>query len=586
MAKLINLTIDGKKVSCPSEYTILKAADSIGISIPRLCFLEGIHEESNCRVCVVKVQGQRGLKTSCSTKVAEGMVVETDNKEVFESVSFNLELLAGNHKFECWKCSRENSCEFLDLLRRFNVDNDFSNAKLFDQKEIKMNNTSDAMILDSSKCVLCGRCVSACEKLSGLGILNFSNRGSNTYIGPAQFHNLEDAGCIYCGKCIQACPTGAIQEKDEVKTVERALRDSSKTIVVQVAPSVRAAIGEEFGYKIGTNAEGQMFAALKELGIQEIIDTNFTADLTILEEGNEFISRLQNGGTFPMFTSCSPGWVNYLELYYPEYIPNLSSCKSPQQMAGALIKTYYAEKLGKKPEDIFSLSIMPCVAKKAEANRPEMGRDGYRDVDLVLTTRELARLIRHRGIPFKDLDPIKPYGLLAEYTGAGNIFGATGGVMEAALRTVTEVLEGHSTPVEFMEVRGLDNIKEATYNVAGTDVNVAVVHGGAAIKEFMNNLKTTKKQYHFVEFMGCTGGCINGGGQPIVSAANQEKYDVRTLRAKVLYNIDVKARFRKSHESEAVKEVYEKFLGKPNSHKSHDLLHTHYKKRSFYDIKY
>lgn len=586
MANLINLTIDGLQVSCPSDYTILKAADSVGISIPRLCFLEGIHEESNCRVCVVKVQGQRGLKTSCSTKVAEGMIVETDNKEVFESVSFNLELLAGNHKFECWKCSRENSCEFLDLLRRFNVDNDFSNAKLFDQKEIKLNNTSDAMILDSSKCVLCGRCVSACEKLSGLGILNFSNRGSNTYIGPAQFHNLEDAGCIYCGKCIQACPTGAIQEKDEVKAVERALRDTSKTIVVQVAPSVRAAIGEEFGYKIGTNAEGQMFAALKELGIKEIIDTNFTADLTILEEGSEFIDRLQNGGKFPMFTSCSPGWVNYLELYYPEYIPNLSSCKSPQQMAGALIKTYYAEKLGKKPEDIFSLSIMPCVAKKSEANRPEMGRDGYRDVDLVLTTRELARLIRHRGIPFKDLDPIKPFGLLAEYTGAGNIFGATGGVMEAALRTVTEVLEGHSTPVEFKEVRGLDNIKEATYTVAGTEVNVAVVHGGAAIKEFMNKLKTTKKQYHFVEFMGCTGGCINGGGQPIVSASNQEKYDVRALRAKVLYNIDVKAKFRKSHESAAVKEVYEKFLGKPNSHKSHDLLHTNYKKRSFYDVKY
>jgi len=585
MANLVNLTIDGKPVTVPSTYTILKAAESIGIFIPRLCFLEGIHEQSNCRICIVKVEGLRGLKTSCSTKVAEGMVVLTDTKEVYEAVSFNLELLAGNHKFECWKCSREDSCEFLDLLRRFNVDNDFSNAKLFDQKEIKVNNTSESMVLDSSKCVLCGRCVSACEKLSGLGILNFSNRGSNTYIGPAQFHNLEDAGCIYCGKCIQACPTGAIKEKDEIKFLERALRDTSKTIVVQVAPSVRAAIGEEFGYKIGTNAEGQMFAALKELGIDEIIDTNFTADLTILEEGTEFIDRFKNGGVFPMFTSCSPGWVNYLELYYPEYIPNLSSCKSPQQMAGALIKTYYAERLGKKAEDIYSVSIMPCVAKKSEAARPEMGRDGYKDVDLVLTTREIARLIRHRGIPFTDLEPIKPYGLLAEYTGAGNIFGVTGGVMEAALRTVTEILEGHSTPVDFTEVRGLENIKEATYNVAGTDVNVAVVHGGAAIKEFMNNLKTTDKQYHFVEFMGCTGGCINGGGQPIVSAINQEKYDIRSLRSKVLYNIDAKAEFRKSHESEAVKTVYSEFLTKPNSHKSHELLHTHYDKRSFYDVK-
>ncbi|XFA98303.1 NADH-dependent [FeFe] hydrogenase, group A6 [Candidatus Izemoplasma sp. B36] len=586
MANLVNLTIDGKKISVPSDYTIMKAADSIGISIPRLCFLEGIHEESNCRVCVVKVEGQNGLKTSCSTKVTEGMIVNTDTKEVFEAVSFNLELLAGNHKFECWKCSRENSCEFLDLLRRFNVDNDFSDNKKFDIKEIVRNETSDAMVLDSSKCVLCGRCVSACEKLSGLGILNFSNRGSKTYIGPAQFHNLEDAGCIYCGKCIQACPTGAIREKDEIKVLERALRDKSKTIVVQVAPSIRAALGEEFGYKIGTNVEGQMFAALKELGIHEIMDTNFTADLTILEEGTEFISRVQNGGVLPMFTSCSPGWINYLELYYPDYISNLSSCKSPQQMAGALIKTYYAKKLNKKPEDIFSLSIMPCVAKKAEANRPEMGRDGYRDVDLVLTTRELARIIRHRGIPFRELDPIKPYGDLAQYTGAATIFGATGGVMEAALRTVTEILEGHSTPVEFNEIRGLDNIKEATYRVAGIDVNVAVVHGGAAIKEFMNRLKTTDKQYHFVEFMGCTGGCINGGGQPIVSAINQEKYDVRKLRSKVLYNIDQNTEFRKSHENPAVKAIYKDFLEKPNSHKAHELLHTHYNKRSFYDVKF
>ncbi|MCK4552214.1 MAG: [FeFe] hydrogenase, group A [Tenericutes bacterium] len=586
MANLVNLTINDKKVSVPEGYTIMKAADSIGISVPRLCFLEGIHEESNCRICIVNVEGQNGLKTACSTKVTEGMVVQTDTKEVFDAVSFNLELLAGNHKFECWKCSRENSCEFLDLLRRFNVDNDFSDAKKFDQKEIKMNTTSDAMLLDSSKCVLCGRCVSACEKLSGLGILNFSNRGSKTYIGPAQFHNLEDAGCIYCGKCIQACPTGAIREKDEIKVLERVLRDTSKTIVVQVAPSVRAALGEEFGYKIGTNVEGQMFAALNELGIHEIMDTNFTADLTILEEGNEFINRVQNGGVLPMFTSCSPGWVNYLELYYPEYIEHLSSCKSPQQMAGALIKTYYAKKLNKKPEDIFSLSIMPCVAKKAEANRPEMGREGYKDVDLVLTTREFARIIRHRDIPFRDLDPIKPYGELAQYTGAGNIFGATGGVMEAALRTVTEILEGHSTPVEFNEVRGLDNIKEATYKVAGMDVNVAVVHGGAAIKEFMNSLKTTDKQYHFVEFMGCTGGCINGGGQPIVSAINQEKYDVRKLRAKVLYNIDQNTEFRKSHENPTIKAIYKDFLGNPNEHKSHELLHTHYNKRSFYDVKF
>lgn len=584
MKNTVTLTIDGKQITCPSDFTVMKAADALGIKIPRLCFLEGLHEESNCRVCVVKIDGQKGLRTSCSTKVYDGMNVLTDTKEVFEAVSFNLELLAGNHKFECWKCSRENSCEFLDLLRRFNVDNDFSNAKMFDQKEIVVNDTSEAMVLDSSKCVLCGRCVSACEQLSGLGILNFANRGSKTYIGPAQFHNLEDAGCIYCGKCIQACPTGAIREKDEIKFLERALRDPEKTIVCQVAPAVRASLGEEFGYKIGTNVEGQMFAALKELGIDEIMDTNFTADLTIMEEGTEFINRIKNGGTLPMFTSCSPGWINYLELYYPEYIDNLSTCKSPQQMAGALIKTYYAKKLNKDPKNIYSISIMPCVAKKAEAARPEMGRDGYRDVDLVLTTRELARMIRHKGIPFKDLDPIRPFGDLASYTGAGSIFGVSGGVMEAALRTVTEILEGHSTPVEFAEVRGLEDIKEATYQVAGMDVNVAVVHGGKAIKEFFKILKKGEKQYHFVEFMGCTGGCINGGGQPIVSAYNQEKYDVRALRTKVLYNIDHNTQFRKSHENPAIKAIYKDFLGEPNSHKSHELLHTTYNKRSFYDV--
>jgi len=585
MANLINVTIDGHKVEVPSTYTVLRAAEVAGVRIPRLCFLEGIHEEANCRVCVVKIDGMKGLKTSCSTKVTEGMVISTNTKDVYDAVSTNLEMLAGNHKFECWKCSRENSCEFLDLLRRFNVENDYSNGKVFLQKDIRINDSSDAMVIDSSKCVLCGRCVSACQKQSGLGVLNFNQRGSKTYVGPALFHNLEDAGCIYCGKCIQACPTGAIREKDDIKLLDRALRDTKKTVVVQVAPAVRAALGEEFGYKIGTNVEGQIFAALKELGVKELMDTNFTADLTIMEEGSEFINRLQNGGVLPMFTSCSPGWINYLELYYPEYIRNLSSCKSPQQMAGALIKTYYAQKIGKDPKDIVSVSIMPCVAKKAEAARPEMGRDGYRDVDIVITTRELARLIRHRGIPFKDLEPIKPFGVLAQYTGAGSIFGATGGVMEAALRTVTEILEGKSTPVEFLDVRGLENIKEATYKVAGIDVNVAVVHGGKAIGEFMELLKKGTKQYHFIEFMGCTGGCINGGGQPIVPAEIQDKVDVRARRAKVLYTIDEASTFRKSHENTAVKQLYEEFLGKPLSHKSHELLHTKYSKRNSYEDK-
>lgn len=582
MDKLVNITINGKPYEVPATDTILKAAENAGIDIPRLCFLEGIHEEGNCRVCVVKVEGQKGLKPSCRTKVAEGMKIVSDSKEVYDAVSSNLELLAANHKFECWKCSRENNCEFLDLLRRFSVDNDFANEEVFEVKDKLLNDTSNAIVIDSSKCVLCGRCVSACEHYTGLGILNFNRRGSKTFVGPALFHNLDDAGCIYCGKCIQSCPTGALREKDDIKAIERAIRDPKKTVICQVAPAVRAALGEEFGYPIGTNVEGQMFAALQALGIDEVIDTNFTADLTIMEEGTEFIDRLTNNKPLPMFTSCSPGWINYLEQYFPEYIPNVSSCKSPQQMAGALIKTYYAEKLGLEPNDIVSVSIMPCVAKKAEANRPEMGRDGYKDVDIVLTTREIARLIRHRNIPFRDLTPIKPFGALATYTGAASIFGATGGVMEAALRTVTEILEGHSTPVEFEDVRGLENIKEASYVVQGQTVNVAVVHGGKAIGEFLNHLKTTDKQYHFVEFMACTGGCINGGGQPVIPAKIQEKIDVRKERAKVLYEIDSSSEFRKSHQSEAVQMVYKEFLHKPGSHVAHELLHTHYHKRDYY----
>lgn len=580
--KMTNITINGKAVSVPSDYTILKASEMAGVDIPRLCLLEGIHEEGNCRVCVVKVEGQKGLKPACKTQVTEGMFITTDSKDVYDSVSSNLELLAANHKFECWKCSRETNCEFLDLLRRFSVDNSYSNEEVFKHKDTLLNDSSKAIVIDSSKCILCGRCVSACESYTGLGILNFNRRGSTTYVGPALFHNLEDAGCIYCGKCIQSCPTGALREKDDIKLLERVLRDPRKTVVVQVAPAVRAALGEEFGYKVGTNVEGQMFAALRELGVKEIMDTNFTADLTIMEEGTEFINRVTNGGVLPMFTSCSPGWINYLELYHPEFIPNLSSCKSPQQMAGALIKTYYAEKLNLEPTEIVSVSIMPCVAKKAEAKRPEMGRDGYMDVDIVLTTREIARLIRHRGIKFTELDPIRPFGELAKYTGAASIFGVSGGVMEAALRTVTEIMEGHSTPVEFNDVRGLEDIKEATYQVAGQTVNVAVVQGGRAIETFLTMLKTTDKKYHFVEFMGCTGGCINGGGQPILNAKMQSKIDVREKRSKVLYNIDQNATFRKSHQNEAVMDLYKEFLKSPNSHEAHELLHTTYKKRDYY----
>ncbi|HBY65282.1 MAG TPA: ferredoxin [Acholeplasmataceae bacterium] len=583
MSKEVNITINGQSYVANTNETILKAAERFGVYIPRLCFIEGLHEEGNCRLCSVKVNNQKNLKPACRTYIEENMNIITDDLKVYETVSMNLALLSHKHHFECYNCSREDNCEFLDLLRRYSIDNELTHLYGQNTAPIYFSDSSGVMTIDSSRCILCGRCVSACEKLSGLGILNYNERGSETYVGPALFHNLEDSGCIYCGKCIQACPTGALREKDDIKDVEKALRDKSKMIIVQVAPSIRATLGEEFGYPIGTNVEGQMFAALKELGIHQIMDTNFTADLTILEEGTEFINRLKNDGPFPMFTSCSPGWVNYLELYYPEFIPNLSSCKSPQQMAGALIKTYYAQKMNLDPKNIISLSIMPCIAKKAEAKRPDMGRDGYMDVDIVLTTRELARLIKRHQIDFKNLKPMKPYGELSEYTGAGSIFGATGGVMEAALRTVTEILEEKPTPIDFKELRGTADIKEATYNVHGKEVNVAVVHGGAAIRTFMEELKKGEKQYHFVEVMGCTGGCINGGGQPIVDARTYESTDIRSLRAAVLYQIDKQGEHRKSHQNESVLKLYKDFLEHPNSHISHELLHTSYKKRGLYE---
>ena len=581
--KTVHITINGLPYSVDSDQTILEAATKNNVFIPRLCFLKDVHEEANCRVCSVKIEGQKNLKPACKTLVSEGMNIITDDQEVYDTVSMNLELLTHRHHFECFKCSREDNCEFLDLLRKYSIDNEFSQLYgMFDAENYYYQDDNGVMIIDSSKCILCGRCVSACEKQSGLSVLNFNNRGNKTYVGPALFHSLDDAGCIYCGKCIGACPTGALREKDDIKAVERVLRDPKKKVVVQVAPSVRAALGEAFGYPIGTDVEGKMFQALKELGVDEIMDTNFTADLTILEEGTEFIHRLEHGGVFPMFTSCSPGWVNLVEQYYPEFMPNLSSCKSPQQMAGALIKTYYADKMGFDPKDIVSLSIMPCIAKKAEARRDCMGRDGYQDVDYVLTTREFARLIKRRGIDFRNLEDSKPFGMLASYTGAGVIFGATGGVMEAALRTVSEILENKETPIDFLEMRGTQDVKEATYTLQGKEINVAVVHGGAASKAFLEHLKTTDKQYHFVEFMGCTGGCINGGGQPVVVAKDQEKYDVRALRASVLYKIDEKQHLRKSHLNPFVLELYQNFLGEPHSKKSHELLHTSYKKRNPY----
>ena len=580
----IFVTVNDIKVEVPQGSSVMDAAYAAGVDIPRLCFLKHINETSACRLCVVEIEGIRTLKNACCVEATDGMVVRTNTKRVLTAVKANLKLLAANHKFECWRCPREHNCEFLALLRRFNVENTIAEDASHEHKQYVMNVTS-SLVIDSSKCVLCGRCISTCQKLTGLGILDFNFRGSKTYVGPALNHNMEDAGCIYCGKCIQSCPTGALKERDEIEKVQDMLRDKSLYTVVQVAPAVRAGLGEEFGFPMGTNVEGKMNEALRLLGFNDVADVNFGADLTIMEEGTELISRINNGGVLPMFTSCSPGWIRYVEQYYPEFLPNLSSCKSPHQMQGAITKTYWAQKLGLDPKNVRVISIMPCSCKKSESRREVMEVDGLRDVDAVLTTRELARLIKLEGIDFNNLKDYKPDTPIAQYTGAGVIFGATGGVMEAALRTVYHILEGKDMgDLNIMPVRGVEDIKEATLHIAGMDVNVAVVHGGIHIGRFLEHLKTTDKKYHFVEFMGCTGGCVNGGGQPIVSAKVQDMVDVRKERAKALYGIDEGMKLRQSHENPYVQKLYEEFLGKPNSHLAHKLLHTTYKAKTFYNL--
>ncbi|HEY8443734.1 MAG TPA: NADH-dependent [FeFe] hydrogenase, group A6 [Clostridia bacterium] len=584
----VTLTIDGKQVTVPENYTILEAANELGINIPRLCYLKGINETSACRVCVVEIEGMRTLKNSCTVKVQNNMVVRTNTDRVKNSVKRNLMLLASNHKFDCWRCPRERNCEFLHLLRKYNIENAMGENPYFTKKRY-ITNITDAIVLDSSKCILCGRCVSACQKLAGTSVLDFNERGYNTYVSTAQNHTLEDSGCIYCGKCIQSCPTGALREREQIDDVLDLLAKKEYYTVVQIAPSVRAALGEEFGYPIGTNVEGKLYNALYKLGFDDITDTNFAADVTIMEEGTEFIHRLEeykkgNKNVLPMFTSCSPGWIRYIEQYYPEFLPNLSTCKSPQQMQGALIKNYYAQKINVPKEKIKVVSIMPCIAKKYEAKRPEMQVDGIADVDYVLTTRELARMIKRQDIDFRALEDIQPASPMAKYTGAGVIFGATGGVMEAALRTVRDILEKKDySDVDFAAVRGADNgIKEVELEIAGEKLTVAVVHGAVNFKEMFERVKQNPGKYAFVEFMACTGGCVNGGGQPIVNAEVLEKIDVRKERAKAVYGIDADKKLRKSHQNPAVIELYDEFLGKPGGEKSHKMLHTHYTKKEIY----
>lgn len=577
----VKLTINGMSVEVPKEYTVLEAAREAGINVPTLCFLKDINEVGACRVCMVEVEGARSLQASCVLPVREGMVVKTNTKKVRDSIKTTVELLLANHNRECLSCFRNTNCELQTLSEELGIsDVAFKGAV----REGHLDNLSPSVVRDSSKCILCGRCVSACKKVQKVGILDFTNRGFETIVAPAFEKSMKDVPCIYCGQCINVCPVGALVEKSDIDRVWEALEDPNMYVIAQTAPAVRAGLGEEFGNPIGTRVTGKMAAALRRLGFDNVFDTNFAADLTIMEEGSELLHRIQNGGKLPMITSCSPGWIRFCEFYYPEFLENLSSCKSPHQMMGAVLKSYYAEKMGIDPKKMFVVSIMPCTSKKSEAARPEMEVNGLRDVDAVLTTRELGKLIKQARIDFNRLpDENFDPALMGEYTGAGVIFGATGGVMEAALRTVADILTSSDlSDIEYQAVRGIEGVKEATVKIGDLDVKVAVAHSTGNAKQLLDMIKEGKADYHFIEVMGCEGGCVTGGGQPLVPAQIKMTMDVRTERAKALYEEDRIMPERKSHKNSQVAKLYEDFLGKPLGHKSHELLHTHYHKREKY----
>lgn len=575
----ITIKINGMDVTAPAGSTILEAARLAHIEIPTLCYLKEINEIGACRMCVVEVKGARTLVTACVYPINEGMEVWTNTPKVIESRKKTLQLLLSNHRKECLSCVRSGNCELQQLCRDLGVTDEHKYDG--EMLESEIDTSAAHMIRDNSKCILCRRCVAVCEKVQGIGVIGANERGFKTYIGSAFDMGLGETSCVSCGQCIAVCPTGALREKDYIDEVLEAVADPEKYVCVQTAPSVRAALGEEFGYPMGTDVEGKMAAALRRIGFDKVFDTDFSADLTIMEEAHEFLDRVQNGGVLPMITSCSPGWIKYCEHYFPDMTENLSSCKSPQQMFGAVLKTYYAEKMGIDPKKIVSVSIMPCTAKKFEIGRPDQSAAGVPDVDYAMTTRELARMIKRLGIRFNELPDEGFDDPLGESTGAAVIFGATGGVMEAALRTAVETLTGEELAnLEFTDVRGTKGIKEAEYQVAGMDIRVAVASGLGNARELLEQVKSGEKQYHFIEIMGCPGGCVNGGGQPQVSGDVRNFTDVRGIRASVLYRNDQAKVIRKSHENPAIKKLYEEYLGEPGSKKAHETLHTTYVKRT------
>ena len=577
---MVNIKINDKSYSVPKGSTILEAARYAGIEIPTLCYLKDINEIGACRICMVEVKGARSLVTACVFPVNEGMEIYTNTEKVRHSRKMTLELILSTHDRKCLSCVRSGNCELQKLCKEFGVEDEGR----FDGEIIKyaFDDSAAHMVRDNNKCIVCRRCIAACDQ-QGISVIGANARGFDTHVSSAFDKDLADVSCISCGQCIVNCPTGAIVEKDDTAKVFAAINDPEKFVIVQTAPSIRATLGEAFGMHIGTNVEGKMVAALRRLGFDKVFDTDFAADLTIMEEANELLDRVQNGGTLPMITSCSPGWIKYCEHYYPDYIGHLSSCKSPQQMFGAVMKTYYAEKMGIDPKNMVVVGVMPCTAKKFETQRDDQAASGYPDVDIAITTRELARMIETAGIFFKHLPDEKfdmPFG---ESTGASTIFGASGGVMEAALRTAVEKLTGEELEcVDFTEVRGMQGVKEAEYDVAGKKIKVAIASGTKNAKILMDQIKNGTSEYLFIEIMGCPGGCINGGGQPIQHAVVHNFVDLKARRAEALYTADRNNAVRKSHENEAIKALYTEYLGKPGSHKAHEILHTTYVARKKY----
>ncbi len=580
---MVNIKIDGVELQVPAGITILEAAKMANIKIPTLCFLKDINEIGACRMCVVEIKGARALQAACVYPVAEGLDILTNSEKVRKARRITLELILSNHDRNCLTCVRSENCELQSLAKDLNIKN-ITFPALTETERHPIDNLSPSIVRDPNKCILCRRCISVCKNIQTVGVIDCQERGFKTTVGSAFGKSLAETPCVNCGQCIAVCPVGALYENSDIPKVWKAIADDDKYVVFQTAPAVRFSIGEAFGMPIGSRPTGKMVTAIRKLGVDKVFDTDTGADVTIMEEGTELLNRIKNGGKLPLITSCSPGWIKFCEHNYPEFLDNLSSCKSPHEMFGAILKTYYAEKMGIDPAKIFVVSVMPCTAKKFEAARDELkNSSGYADVDAVLTTRELAQMIKEAGIEFNDLEDSDFDDPMGNATGAAVIFGATGGVMEAALRTVADILTGESLEnIDYEQVRGVEGIKTATVNVAGKELKVAVASGLANARKLLDSIKNGEANYDFIEIMACPGGCVNGGGQVIQPSSVRSWVDLRELRAKATYEEDKALPIRKSHENPFIKKLYDEFYGEPGSHKAHEDLHTHYHKRENY----